>query len=370
MKMENKKLENSQIQAFAQLLMDCNPQFIFWKDIDGVYLGCNKLYANFCGLENTEQIIGTTDYKYMRKEEAEICIKADNEVIKQGNALLNFEEYVTDAHNVSRWFNINKVPLKNIEGEVLGVLGTMTDITEAKNDKKLIEEQSKVLQKSINELKIKNKELENFNFIVAHDLKEPILNISNFSNLLKSQKSYNEEYINYIIGAVDRMRSLLDALLSYFVMGDENEMVKVNLNEIVNLAIQNQLSKIQEEAVEIETSDLPSFLGYKAELVSLFQNVISNSIKYRDLSRSSKIKISSIQKGANNFQVIIEDNGIGMKQEHTELAKKIFQRLHNNKSIKGTGVGLAICTKVMHLHRGSLDIQSTLGEGTKVILNF
>ena len=88
----------SQREDFAQLLMDSNPQYIFWKDINGVYLGCNKLYASFCNLKDTEQIVGTVDYDYMDKAEADICIAADKEVINSGQSILNFEEYVTDAH--------------------------------------------------------------------------------------------------------------------------------------------------------------------------------------------------------------------------------------------------------------------------------
>ena len=361
----------SHIESFAQLLMDSNPQYIFWKDVEGAYLGCNKLYAQFCALDSTQEIIGTSDYDYMKKEEADICIAADKEVMQNGNSLLNFEEYVTDAHGISRWFNINKIPLKDKEGNVMGVLGTMTDITEAKRNKELIEKQALALEAHVLDLETKNKELENFNYIVAHDLQEPIRNISNFATLLSKSKEYNEEFLGYIVAGSNRMGALLDALLQYYVMGKQDkEKELIDLREIVALAIEQQQAHIDTTTADIIIEDLPSIHGYKVELVSLFQNLISNSIKYRDENKPCQLRIYSMEDTDHSLKIVVEDNGVGMESHQTELAKKIFQRLHTNHSIKGTGIGLAICTKAMHLHSGNLEIKSQPQEGTKVILTF
>ncbi|MEM6630458.1 MAG: ATP-binding protein [Bacteroidota bacterium] len=362
---------SSQIESFAQLLMDSNPQYIFWKDINSVYLGCNKLYAEFFDLEETRDIIGTTDYDYMTREEAAVCIAADREVMEKGSSVLNFEENVTDFLGRSRWFSINKIPLKDKAGKVLGVLSTMEDITEAKRDKELIQQQSQALEAHVKELETKNKELENFNYIVAHDLQEPIRNISNFASLLDRTQTYNKEFMGYILAGAERMSAQLDDLLQYYVMGrQDKEAEPANLWEIVNLAIGQQKTHIEASCAEVTVEDLPIVEGYKSELVSLFQNLISNAVKYRDTDRPCKVKVYVREKCAQRIQVAIEDNGVGMEPSQTELAKQIFKRLHNNPQIKGTGIGLAICTKVMQFHKGSLDIQSQPQEGTTIILTF
>lgn len=128
--------KNYKIELFAQLLMDSNPQYIFWKDVKGTYLGCNKLYAYFCDIPKPADIVGTTNYDYMKAEEAKVCLEADAEILKNGNAMLNFEEYVTNANGESKWYNINKVPLKDINNKVIGILGTMEDVTEKNAIKK------------------------------------------------------------------------------------------------------------------------------------------------------------------------------------------------------------------------------------------
>lgn len=363
--------KRQQIEDFAQLLMDSNPQYIFWKDIDSVYLGCNQLYADFFGLQNTNDIVGTTDHDYMIHEEAEVCISADKEVMDDGNALLNFEEQVQDRNKNLRWFNINKIPLKDKQGNVVGVLGTMEDITEYKRNKKVIEEQSEILEYQLKKLTSKNKELEEFNYIVAHDLQEPVRNISNFGKLIAQKKEYNEEFMSYVLNGAERISSLLDALLSYYVIGNQKRKVEqIDLDKVINESLQQLKSKFNHIDYAVEIVDLPVISGVKVELVSLFQNLISNSIKYRDQNRKCQILISNIESDEKHIKICIEDNGIGMEQEQTERAIKIFQRLHNNKDIAGTGIGLSICTKIMALHSGSLTIESTVSEGTKVHLTF
>lgn len=364
-------MTNTIIEDFAQLLMDSNPQYIFWKNKEGVYLGCNQKYADFCNLENTDIIIGTTDYDYMDEKEASICIAADKEVMSQGDALLNFEEYVTNAKGVARWYNINKVPLKNDLGEVVGVLGTMTDVTELKEKNSIIENQAEALKQKIEELELKNKELEEFAYISAHDLQEPLRNISNFSELLEQTKSYDSEFVNNIIVSSKRMSALLKALLKYAVVDQQkSKMLAVDLNGIVEKTLAILDGNFRDSKFTISYDQLPTIYGYPERLISLFQNLIANAIKYRAADRDCHISISVTERNEKTIILCVEDNGIGFDNKYNEKVLKIFQRLPTKKGVDGMGVGLAICAKIMKMHKGKISIESEKGTCTKVFLAF
>lgn len=364
-------IENTRIEYFAQLLMDSNPQYIFWKDKEGVYLGCNQKYADFCNLENTDVIIGTTDYDYMDEKEADICIDADKEVMKKGDALLNFEEYVTNARGVARWYNINKVPLKNDNGEVVGVLGTMTDVSELKEKNSIIESQAEILKQKVEELELKNKELEEFAYIAAHDLQEPLGNISNFSNLLKESQSYSTEFVNNILASSNRMQALLKALLKYAVVDQEmSAMQPVDLNSLINKTISIIDTDLKDVKFSISCDQLPTIYGYPEGLISLFQNLISNAIKYRDEDKGCQISITIAKQNHEELVICVEDNGIGFNNKHNEKVLKMFHRLPTKNQVQGVGVGLSICAKIMKMHKGKISIESQEGIYTKVFLSF
>ncbi len=360
---------DSSIEMFAQLLMDSNPQYIFWKDPNGVYLGCNTLYAHFCNIPNTQAIVGTTDYDYMHKEEADICISADKEVIATGDAILNFEEYVTDANGVSKWYSINKVPLKDQEGEIVGVLGTMTDVTELKEKSQIIKDQNEALNNQVIELEAKNKELEEFAYIAAHDLQEPLSNILTFSNLLDKVNSFDNDFLEHILSNSNRMSSLIDGLLQYSIVGKKSDKKLVNLNEVVQMAMEILHDKIEETNAQINVKNLGEIKGYQAELVSLFQNLLSNSLKYKQEEGVCNIVIYTEKKEENEICICVEDNGIGFEQKHSNRIFEIFKRLHTDDEINGVGIGLSICMKIIRLHKGAIWCESQPNKGAKFFIS-
>lgn len=352
------------IELFAQLLMDSNPQYIFWKDINGVYLGCNKLYAYFCNIASPEAIIGTTDYDYMKADEAKICLAADAEILEKGDAMLNFEEYVTNAHGDARWYNINKIPLRNIDNEVIGILGTMEDVTEKKERVKIIEDTSNRLKIKIRELEDKNKELEQFAFATAHDLQEPLRNILNYGGMLQRQKETekSELIVNEIVKNSTRMSELIKALMGHFVLGVKSNFQVLDMNEVFQLATENIQGQIDEIQPTIQCAKLPEIKGYKNEMITLVQNLLSNAIKYKKPNVPSVIEVITEQNESENI-IHFKDNGIGFDNKYNEKIFELFKKLHHEKDYSGVGIGLTSCKKIIDLHGGKIWATARPDEG-------
>jgi PAS domain S-box-containing protein len=223
-------------------------QFIFWKDRDSVYLGCNNNFANSAGLTNKEEIIGKTDYDLpWSKEESDFFRKIDKEVIDAGKPQLDFEEQQTLANGETRWLQTSKVPMLDKDGNVIGLIGWYLDITEHKKMQIKIDENNKALLdynerlKTANkELEIVNLDLEKFTYAASHDLKTPIRIMMSFVQLLKrfekdNLKKESLELIDYIINAANRMHLLVGDILTYAKTGvKETKASPVNIMEIVS----------------------------------------------------------------------------------------------------------------------------------------
>ncbi|MEL6922874.1 MAG: ATP-binding protein, partial [Bacteroidota bacterium] len=225
------------------------------------------------------------------------------------------------------------------------------------------EKERKIMMESMAQ---KNEELRQFAYIVTHDLKEPLRGISSFSNLLA--KRYSEklegeafEFLNYITSSVARMNSLLTDLTSFVTIGrDQTETKQINLEDTVLLAQANLKMLIEESEAEIITRNLPVFPGYKVYMNQLIQNLINNALKFR--REKPVIEISSIEE-KDHYVVEVKDNGIGIKEEYKSKIFQLFSRL-NKVDYEGTGMGLAICKKIVQMHGGEIWVESDGATGT------
>jgi len=227
--------------------------------------------------------------------------------------------------------------------------------------------EKKVRQRTA-EMDSKNKELEQFAYVASHDLQEPLRTTSGFVELL--QKQYKgrldgnaDKYLDYIVQASDRMKTLIKDLLDYSRIGREKESKEVDGNKLLNEVLADLHNIIKESGAIIRKEPLPVLNAYPTELKLLFQNLLTNSIKFHRPGIPPEITIRATkEKGFWKFSFL--DNGIGIEKPFLERIFIIFQRLHNRTEYEGSGIGLAHCKKIVELHGGAIGVESTPGEGS------
>ena len=227
------------------------------------------------------------------------------------------------------------------------------------------------IQFTENQLHEKNTELQEFSHIASHDLKEPLRTISVFSKLLRdkheSELSENaKQYLSFIESGTMRMNTLLEDLAEYsMVDGVKQEVCAVDLNKILKDVISDLQGIIQETKTIIKYDKLPIVKANESHMAQLFQNLISNGIKFQAKGKSTvpQITISSFSK--DEFHTItFTDNGIGIAKEYIDTIFGKFKRLNNKDEYEGTGLGLATCKKIVEFYNGEISIESELGLGT------
>lgn len=207
-------------------------------------------------------------------------------------------------------------------------------------------------------LQNQNKELEQFTYITSHDLQEPLRSLISFSELLEKEFSDKLDgngaiYIDFITKSSKRMRALVKGLLDYSRIGNNKELVETDCNQIINDVQDDMTSIIQESKAKITIDTLPVLKCYPTEMRQLFQNLISNAIKFRKKDSIPEIKIS-VTENQNNWIFSVQDNGIGIDQKDIHKLFIIFKRLNNRDEYEGTGIGLAHCKKIVELHGGTI----------------
>ncbi len=238
-----------------------------------------------------------------------------------------------------------------------------------------IEFQKEALESKSAELLVANKELKAFAHMVSHDLKQPIRNVSIFSNLLKDemegQLSENaQEYIGFMESATKEMTTFIDDIMR-FAKVDYNknkEKETVDCNKILLQVKSNLSTQIAESNTTIICKPLPTIRAHRSLMIQIFQNLISNAIKFRQEGITPQIKISS-HENTTHWVFEIEDNGIGIKEEHQQKIFQLFTRLHSKQAFEGTGIGLSTVSKVITKYGGTIKVNSTYGKGSKFIFD-
>ena len=243
------------------------------------------------------------------------------------------------------------------------------ELTKENRFQAMVLESNSQIEKQNEQLRQVNEELQQFSFITSHDLKEPLRMIGSFTQIIQQQYApklgkESETYFKFINEGVSRMHSLLDALLQYATIGKiDLELEPVDVQEIVRLARTNLKLKIDETDANILCGEMPTVPAVSSLLVQLFQNLISNGLKFKREGPRPIILINAEER-VYDWLFSVEDNGIGIPEEYKERIFIIFQRLHKRSKYEGTGIGLAICHKIITQLEGKIWIESEIDKGT------
>jgi len=272
---------------------------------------------------------------------------------------------------VSVWVSVTLIAMaKRSFNELDQIIGNQQAEIEKKTNKlvKLNLSLEAQVQDRTGKLKRKNEELSQFAYVTSHDLKEPVNTVNGFIKLLLKEKSelLDDEaklYLNHIQSSSSRMGELIRDLLEYSRIGRRDQLQAVNCHDLIDQIKVDLKATINQHKAELIVTKLPKLMAYPLELRLLFQNLISNAIKFRKKNQSPKIRIVA-KESEFNWQFSIEDNGIGIEQKYQDRIFTIFKRLHPTEVYDGTGIGLAHCKKIVELHQGKIWLESELNKGS------
>lgn len=340
-------------------LADASPVMIWMTDQDNLCYYFNKSWLDFTGRKFEEEL----GSGWIRGVHPDDMMSFNN----INHLLLDRQNYSCEyrlKRNDGNYRHILEIGTPRFlpDNSFAGYMGSCLDITQMK-------EAQNELATQTHELKRSNEELEQFAYVASHDMQEPLRMIASYIHLVqKNIESGNlnevNDFMKYVVDGVGRMQALINDLLQYSRVNKKGTaFTQVNLNEVLKIAVTHLVNRINENEAEVIFDVMPQLLGDQSQLIRLFQNFIDNAIKFKAVERKPIIRIS-VKELDNYFEFAVSDNGIGIDQKFYNRIFVIFQRLHTRTEYEGTGIGLAVCKKIVERHGGEIRLESKLGEGT------
>lgn len=404
---ERKEAEDRLLESEERLrfMADAMPQLVFSTDGTGMPDYYNEQWFRYTGVKSRQ----TSDvdwYKLFHPDDQEMVFSAYGKSITTGSPLeVEFRLY-NAPRDTFRWVIGRALPFKDDTGTIIKWYGTCTDIDEQKrlenelvgqkenlesrvierttqleetNDglhKEIIkrEEVEAELQEYSKSLSQSNQELQDFAYVASHDLQEPLRKIQAFGNLLETEFSEQlgegADYLHRMQNAASRMSILIQDLLSFSrVTTRAKPSQRVELDIVVPEVLIDLESRIEDTKAKIILKSLPEVMADPTHMRQLFQNLISNALKFHAEDRPPIIKIKSIlSKNKKDHIIIVEDNGIGFDEKYLDRIFSVFQRLHGRETYEGTGIGLAVCRKIVERYDGTITAESKNEQGSTFII--
>ncbi len=290
----------------------------------------------------------------------------ERSVFLSGQPMRGVVQGIVGENGLTRWFSVNARPAGRGEDEaVTSVVVSFNDITE-----QLHVEQS--LKRNAEQLAERNAELEQFAYVASHDLQEPLRMVSSFLQLLQRRYADQldetaDEYIAYAVDGAKRMQVLIQDLLAYSRVGTRGKAFKpVDVGRTLETVLTDLGPALEDTGATVEAGALPTLPADETQLRQLLQNLVANAIKFHG-DKTPVVRVSAEEAeedGRALWRIAVADNGIGIEPHHAERVFQIFQRLHTRDEYEGTGIGLAMCKKIVERHGGRIWFESEPGDGT------
>jgi PAS domain S-box-containing protein len=387
---ERKRAEENLAEErnLLRTLIDNIPDSIYVKDTSSRFLVANVAVARFMGMSTQEELTGKTDHDFYEKELADEYRSDEQKVITSGKPLINKDEPKMGPDNKMTWGSTTKVPLRDSQGKIIGIVGISRNITERK-------EAENARDRLNIELALKNKELESILYAASHDLRTPLVNIQGFSHELsrncdslrtafdkketstsveKEEEVYSALYeaipeaLGYILTSAEKMDSLISGLLRLSRLGREAMKVEpLDMNLMMSDIEKSMEYQVKEAGAQLKIETLPPCVGDASQINQVFSNLLDNAVKYLDKSRLGVIRVSGRVAGEQNIYCV-EDNGVGIAPDHQDKIFEIFHRLQLDIE-SGEGLGLTIVRRILDKHKGSVWVESEQGKGSRFFVS-
>jgi PAS domain S-box-containing protein len=351
-----------QQEEFLKSIYDGTEQAIFVVDISEAgelrYVGFNPVSERYAGVTNT-QIQGKTPEEAFG-EAFGSTLRLNYERCLQAGSSISYEELL-EFETHSLWTLTTLAPLRDKQDRIFRIIGTATDISDRKRTEIALQRQKQDLIRS-------NNDLQQFAYVASHDLQEPLRMITSYLELLERRykgqlDAKADKFIAYAVDGATRMQALINDLLSYSRVGTQGQNFEsVDCTKVLQNVLANLQVAIAQSSAVITYDPLPQVNADASQLTQLFQNLISNAIKFhREDPPQIHIGVKCIN---SKWLFSIRDNGMGIDTQYMDRIFIIFQRLHSRTEYPGTGIGLAVCKKIVERHEGNLWVESQLGQGS------
>ena len=360
MKDISEQKENERKNALLASIVESSEDAMISKNLNGIITAWNKGAENLFGY-TAEEMIGENITILLPSEklnEEEMILQS----IRKGDSVRQMETIRLRKDGAQVDVSLTISPIFDTRGAIIGASKVVRDITQRKRQEKEMELLTDKLLES-------NTELERFAYIASHDLQEPIRMITNFSEIIAQDYGNildddGKQYLKFVTDAGVRMREMIDDLLSYSRLSNNDERMHTFKGESIICEVQENLKAlINDKQVKITHDTLPELYGNPVQVLRLLQNLIVNAIKYQPVGNIPEIHVSAEEK-ADYWCISVRDNGLGIKPEFIDVIFQPFKRLHTWDSISGTGLGLAICNKIAKNHGGMITVRSEFGKGS------
>lgn len=365
----NVELRNSE-ERYHRVVEEVQDYAIILLDRDGIIVNWNKGAEQLKQFDESD-VLGKHFRIFATKEDRSKKVPEMllQEAFETGRSMHEGWRLKKDGSRF--WGSIVITALHDDKNNVTG----FTKVTRDLSERRTAEE--KMLSYTL-ELEAQNKELEQFAYVASHDLQEPLRKIRTFTELVQQNihdHAFVEKYFSKIHASAHRMSELIRSVLTYSKISKDNSLVEaVDLNEVMKSVVSDFELLIEEKHAQITYENLPTVMGISVQLGQLFSNLISNGLKFstrdpviRITSRRlfiDEITANSALVLSDYYEICVTDNGIGFEQQYEKKVFNMFQRLHRKEQYAGTGIGLALCKKIVETHHGTIKAKSAPGEGT------